>query len=135
MDKEKRTHRRYDLDFKLTVLTDYFKSGESRNFIARKYGIDHTNIILWERQYALEEKDLNLSAELCSKLESMRKAKKMKESSVVKQTREDELQEEILKLRRALEYSELRNEALNEVLKIGKEQYGVDLLKKAGAKQ
>ena len=135
MDKEKRTHRRYDLDFKLTVLTDYFQSGESRNFIAKKYGIDHTNIILWERQYALEEKDLNLSAELCSKLESMRKAKKKKESSVVKKTREDELQEEILKLRRALEYSELRNEALNEVLKIGKEQYGVDLLKKAGAKQ
>ena len=135
MDKEKRTHRCYDLDFKLTVLTDYFQSGESRNFIARKYGIDHTNIILWERQYALEEKDLNLSAELCRKLESMRKAKKMKESSVVKKTREDELQEEILKLRRALEYSELRNEALNEVLKIGKEQYGVDLLKKAGAKQ
>ena len=135
MDKEKRTHRRYDLDFKLTVLTDYFQLGESRNFIARKYGIDHTNIILWERQYALEEKDLNLSTELCRKLESMRKAKKMKESSVVNKTREDELQEEILKLRRALEYSELRNEALNEVLKIGKEQYGVDLLKKAGAKQ
>ena len=32
-------------------------------------------------------------------------------------------------------YSELRNEALNEVLKIGKEKYGIDLLKKAGAKQ
>ena len=135
MDKEKRTHRCYDLDFKLTVLTDYFQSGESRNFIARKYGIDHTNIILWERQYALEEKDLNLSAELCRKLASMRKAKRMKESSTKEKTREEELQEEILKLRRALEYSELRNEALNEVLKIGKEQYGVDLLKKAGAKQ
>ena len=39
------------------------------------------------------------------------------------------------RLRKALEYSELRNEALNEVLKIGKEKYGIDLLKKAGAKQ
>ena len=135
MDKEKTKHRSYDLDFKLTVLTDYYQSGESKNFIARKYGISHTNIILWEKQYALEEKDLNLSTELCRKLESMRKAKKMKETSVIKKTREEELQEEILKLRRALEYSELRNEALNEVLKIGKEQYGVDLLKKAGAKQ
>ncbi len=135
MDKEKRTQRRYTLDFKFAVLTDYFQSGQSRNFIAKKYGIDHTNIILWERQYALDEKELNLSTELCRKLESMRKAKKMKETSVIKKTREEELQEEILKLRRALEYSELRNEALNEVLKIGKEQYGVDLLKKAGAKQ
>mgnify|MGYP000109809778 FL=1 len=48
---------------------------------------------------------------------------------------EDKLRDEISRLRKALEYSELRNEALNEVLKIGKEQYGIDLLKKAGAKQ
>ena len=50
-------------------------------------------------------------------------------------SREQEMQAEILRLRQALEYSELRNEALNEVLKIGREEYGVDLLKKAGAKQ
>lgn len=43
---------------------------------------------------------------------------------------EDKLRDEISRLRKALEYSELRNEALNEVLKIGKEQYGIDLLKK-----
>ena len=48
---------------------------------------------------------------------------------------EDKLREENARLRKALEYSELRNEALNEVLKIGREQYGIDLLKKAGAKQ
>ena len=45
------------------------------------------------------------------------------------------LRDEVARLRKALEYSELRNEALSEVLKIGKEQYGIDLLKKAGAKQ
>ena len=45
------------------------------------------------------------------------------------------LTKEIENLRKALAYSELRNEALHEVLKIGKEQYGLDLLKKAGAKQ
>ena len=50
-------------------------------------------------------------------------------------TREEQLVKEIENLRKALAYSELRNEALHEVLKIGKEQYGLDLLKKAGAKQ
>ena len=50
-------------------------------------------------------------------------------------TREEQLSQEVENLRKALEYSELRNEALHEVLKNGKEQYGVDLLKKAGAKQ
>ena len=38
-------------------------------------------------------------------------------------------------LRKALSYSVLRNEALHELLKIGREQYGIDLLKKAGAKR
>ena len=47
----------------------------------------------------------------------------------------EKLRDENARLRKALEYSELRNEALNEVLKIGKEQYGIDLLKKAGAKR
>lgn len=51
------------------------------------------------------------------------------------QTREEQLAQEVETLRKALAYSELRNEALHEVLKIGKEKYGIDLLKKAGAKQ
>ena len=61
--------------------------------------------------------------------------KKAKEESRPQMSEEDKLRDEISRLRKALEYSELRNEALNEVLKIGKEQYGIDLLKKAGAKQ
>ena len=48
---------------------------------------------------------------------------------------EERLREENARLRKALEYSELRNDALNTVLRIGREQYGVDLLKKVGAKQ
>ena len=63
-------------------------------------------------------------------------AKKSKEARVPQvKSEEDKLKEENARLRKALEYSELRNEALNEVLKIGREQYGIDLLKKAGAKQ
>lgn len=64
----------------------------------------------------------------------MRKCKAT-ETAKASRTREEELEDEIIRLRKALEYSELRNEALNEVLKIGREQFGVDLLKKAGAKQ
>ena len=64
----------------------------------------------------------------------MRK-RKATETAKASRTREEELEDEIIRLHKALEYSELRNEALNEVLKIGREQFGVDLLKKAGAKQ
>ena len=47
----------------------------------------------------------------------------------------EKLRDENLRLRKALSYSELRNEALHEVLRIGRDRYGIDLLKKAGAKQ
>lgn len=45
-------------------------------------------------------------------------------------TSAESLKAEISRLRKALEYSELRNEALSELLKIGREEYGIDLLKK-----
>lgn len=40
-------------------------------------------------------------------------------------TREEQLAREVENLRKALAYSELHNEALYEVLKIGKEHYSV----------
>ena len=135
MVKEHRTHRSFELDFKLLVLKDYYESGASRSFIAHKYGIDRSSIVSWEKRYSLSGKDLNLSAELCKKIESMRKAKEKKDLSDRPLSHEEELELEVKRLRRALEYSELRNEALNEVLKIGRDKYGIDLLKKAGAKQ
>lgn len=135
MGKKKSTHRKFDLEFKLSVLKEYYESGSSKGFIARKYEIDHSYLTRWERDLELNEKDLTLSSELCSKLESMQKSKKQSETSNVPLSREQELEAEIRRLRQALEYSELRNEALHEVIKIGREQYGIDLLKKAGAKQ
>ena len=83
----------------------------------------------------LSAKDLSLSQDLLSQIETMRKAKEKKSQVTSSLSKEEELQEELLRLRKALEYSELRNEALSEVLKIGREEYGIDLLKKAGAKQ
>ena len=38
MEKMKKPRRVLSLDFKLMVLTDYYESGKSRNFISRKYG-------------------------------------------------------------------------------------------------
>ena len=65
----------------------------------------------------------------------MEKKRKTIVKPVTPPTREELLAQEVENLRKALAYSELRNEALNEMLKIGREQYGIDLLKKVGAKQ
>lgn len=126
------SHRKFSIEFKLSVLTDYFQSNQSEKAVCRKYQLSSGTILRWEKEYVLAEKDLSLSSELLKELEQMRI---LKETSKVSRSREEELEDEIKRLRKALEYSELRNEALNEVLKIGREQLGIDLLKKVGAKQ
>lgn len=126
---------RYSLDFKLKVLSDYYRSGLTKYFIEQRDGLVHGSIYRWEKALILSAKDLSLSQNLLSQIETMRKAKEKKSQVTSSLSKEEELQAELLRLRKALEYSELRNEALSEVLKIGREEYGIDLLKKAGAKQ
>lgn len=84
----------------------------------------------WERYF--ESKTLSLPSDLTELEHQVYMARKKSESSKATgpQTESERLREENLRLRKALAYSELRNEALHELLKIGREQYGIDLLKK-----
>ena len=133
--KKKKEYRSYSRDFKLQVLKDMYEHDLSYGFTARKYGILASHSLnLWEKEFPLTHKSLSLSTATIQKVMSIRKKKEEAKAAAVK-TKEEQLQYEISCLRKALEYSELRNEALNELLKIGKEDYGIDLLKKAGAKQ
>ena len=134
MSKKGISHRQFSVEFKLSVLSEYYRLGCSENKICRIHGLSQSTVARWEKEFVINEKELSLSDELLQKIKTMRRERERRLSAVSK-TREQELEEEILRLRKALEYSELRNEALHEVLKIGREQYGVDLLKKAGAKQ
>ena len=134
MKKERRKACHFDDQFRLSVLKDYYESGASYGQISRKYDVSSGNIISWERKY------MNKCVPLPSDIQELEKqvfmAKRTRESiSSRALSAEEKLREENVRLRKALEYSELRNEALHEVLKIGREQYGIDLLKKAGAKQ
>ena len=134
MKKEGKTVRHFDDQFRLSVLKDYYESGAFYYQIARKYDVATGNVIAWERKY------MNKCVPLPSDIQELEKrvfmAKKVRDSKPQQvMSEEEKLRDENARLRKALEYSELRNEALNEVLKIGKEQYGIDLLKKAGAKQ
>ena len=129
-------HRKFSVDFKLRVLSEYYQSDESRSFTEQKYNLAKGSLYYWEKEFVLNEKELSLSSELLEKISLMRKERLARhQREGISQSKEEELSAEIARLRKALEYSELRNEALNEVLRIGREEYGIDLLKKAGAKQ
>lgn len=134
MESKKSGRKVFALDFKLKVLEDMYEHGLTTFGVAKKFGLKHTTVIFWHNQYILSEKSLSLSHETMQKVMDMRKKHELKLASQEK-TPEEKLKEENENLRKALQYAELRNEALQEVLKIGKEEYGVDLLKKVGAKQ
>lgn len=130
-------HRHYPTDLKLQILQEYYESGKSKNSVCREYGIKSPVLTHWQRIF--ESKVVSLPEDI-SELESKvymsyNKIRTKRPQIQEEKSKEDLLRDEISRLRKALEYSELRNEALHEVLKIGREQYGIDLLKKAGAKQ
>lgn len=119
MKKERRTPRHFDDQFRLSVLKDYYESGASYSQISRKYDVSSGNVIAWERKYM--NKCVPLPADIQELEKQVFMAKKSKEARVPQvKSEEDKLREENARLRKALEYSELRNEALNEVLKIGR---------------
>ena len=134
MEKKRKSPRKFDDQFRLGVLKEFYESGRSYSKIMRKYGITGGNITAWERRYM--NKCVPLPQDIVELEKQVFMARKsLQERQTRPQSEKDRLKDEITRLRKALEYSELRNEALNEVLKIGREQYGIDLLKKAGAKQ
>ena len=126
----------YTEEFKLSVLKDMYENNLSINSTAKKYGLKtHTCICAWEKKYPVDSNLLSLSDEVITRVKAMQKRNDLTFKREDALTREEQLVHEVENLRKALAYSELRNEALHEVLKIGKEEYGIDLLKKAGAKQ
>ena len=123
------------MDFKLQLLKEYYESGLSMYSISKKHGVNSVTFLRWVKSF--ESQSLSLPNELIE-LENqvyMRRKKPIEEKSSHEMTELERLRDENLRLRKALSYSELRNEALHEVLKIGRDRYGIDLLKKAGAKQ
>jgi hypothetical protein len=54
---------------------------------------------------------------------------------MTRETKLQELQKQLKGLEEKLQYEQLKNEALELLIDIGKEKYGVDLRKKTGAKQ
>ena len=48
MGVRKVPHRKFSVDFKLRVLSEYYQSSELRSFIEHKYGLARGSIYYWE---------------------------------------------------------------------------------------
>ena len=136
VEANRKPRERYPKDFKIKVLKDMYENNLSHSFTVKKYGISCQEVLkYWIRQFSLDSKSLSLSQKVIDRVKAMEEKKHKAEPEVAPKSELDKAREEIENLRKALQYSELRNEALMEVINIGKKEYGLDLLKKPGAKQ
>ena len=120
--KLKRINRtRYSLTEKRSILDLYFKSGLSCRQFALQHGIERSTISLWLSSCKNAEKSVPLQ----SKLIGMDAKDEMLEK----------LRAENEKLRHNLEFERLRVRAYERLIEIVKEEDGIDVLKKDGAKQ
>lgn len=120
--KLKRINRtRYSLTEKRSILDLYFKSGLSCRQFALQHGIERSTLSLWLSSCKNAEKSVPLQ----SKLIGMDAKDEMLEK----------LRAENEKLRHNLEFERLRVRAYERLIEIVKEEDGIDVLKKDGAKQ
>ena len=115
----------YSEAFKLEVIRDYYSSGLSITATSKKWGIPtHSTLLKWISRYPLDSKSLSLSAELLAEL-------KMKQEP---KSREKLLEEEILRLQKALEVEKLRSHAFKKLIELAEKEEKISILKKDGAK-
>ena len=117
----KRQHSTYPDAFKRQILEDYFSSKRSIQATARKYEIPSTSLQNWVNACRNEEKSVSLQP----------KSQVMDAKDQVI----DNLRAENERLRREVEYNKLRVAGYERLLEIIKQEDGIDLLKKDGAKQ
>ena len=111
----------YSQFFKQQVIEDYFASGMSQTKCAKKWKIHQTTLSYWlisctnaEKSVPLRRKSIHMNS---------------KDQAIADLRLENE------RLRREVEYHKLRAIGYERLLEIVKEEDGIDLLKKDGAKQ
>lgn len=121
----KELHAHYEETFKLEVLRDYYSSGLSLRVTAKKWGMKtYTTLLSWKKRYPIDSKLLSLSVEQLREL-------KMKQEP---KTKEKILEEEIVRLKKALEIEKLRSHAFKRLIEVAEKEEEISILKKDGAK-
>jgi transposase len=102
------------------IVVDYLSSGSSLREMEVKYGHSYAIIGRWVKRY----KDQSGTQELVRKAQEAAAAQSNQAVS-----------QEVKDLQDQLRMANLKNELLEALLQIGKEQFGLDLRKKPGPKQ
>ena len=119
------TTRRYTDVEKLKLITEYMHTKESREAFQMRYGLGHCTLSRWMTKYGLT--DLTP--------EQMREAMLTKKKEPKKGVRELALEAKIAQLEQELKDEKTKSLVYSSLVETAKEELGIDLRKKYGAKQ
>ena len=117
---------RFSIEERIRILHESAMSGLSDGAISRKYGIlGHSTLSKWRKNLEKWKKSITFAPEIRPQVVDL---------SIMKRQTPEELEQEVQRLRKQLEWSELQNKALNVMIDIAESQ-GIKIRKKSGAKQ
>ncbi len=119
--------RIYSIREKLELLLSYSNSGMSKSKFQQLHGLGHSTLTKWFNIFAEEEPPQPQESR------AMKLTKPLSEP--VQSAKEEFLERENARLRKALEYEKLRSLAYNTMIDIAQRELNVDIRKKSGAKQ
>ena len=124
---------KFNREMRVRIVKEYEESNLTGEEIARKYGIKHASLISnWRSRLQEKPKDLCKSTKnsiFASDIEPQ-----MADEEPMKKRTQEELEAEVKRLTKELEWAQLQNKALNTLINIAEEQ-GIQIRKKSGAKQ
>jgi len=129
----RRTKSKFTQEQRLAIIEEYEKGTLTGKEIAQKYGFRSPSLIFTWRERLLNLRQHLRNSEKSSTFAAEITPQVADDEPMKKQTPE-ELEAEVKRLTKELEWAKLQNKALNTLIDIAEEQ-GIRIRKKSGAKQ
>ena len=121
----RKKRKSYTDKFKLKVVKEYLGTEQSQREILRKYNLSgQSTITRWMRIFGYK-----LVTNVQPKLQFAMQDEKEKSNT------ESKLEEQLVEIRKTLEYEQLRNQALTTMIDVAERELKISIRKKSGAKQ
>lgn len=117
-----RKHQRHSWLIRRQVAKEYVEGGRTLKELSARYNVPHQTIWDWVKSYS-------------SEVAQPSKVATFNVMTSVEQKAYEALQKENEELRKQLEFAQMKGVAMETIIDLAKEEFGIDLLKNSGARQ
>ena len=131
----------YSWYLKRQIAIEYLNGNKTLSELSISYDVPHQSISRWSKDYAADQKKRTgriLSADMNAEDQKHYEVLKQENELLKKQlasVQQQHLQEENAVLKKELEFSQMKALAMETIIDLAKEEYGIDLRKNSGARQ